>query len=198
MGGERSLLGNPSQCTQAACELAEKVCEEFKASDAQVASVLDVNPNTVSRWKSDKPEFADALARGRAKQNKRVERALYERAIGYKHPAKKIMQYMGDIIEAEYEEHYPPDVNAIQFWLKNKDPEHWKDVSHQEISSDSIPFPIINITLKGETTSNLTSLPLSTTPALPPTTKPLTIETTTEGEIVADAVIHKSVKSTDK
>lgn len=61
-------------------------------------------------------------------------------------------------------------MNAIQFWLKNKDPEHWKDVSRTEITDgEGAPVPLINITLK-----------------LPPTeTKPEPV--TIEGEVVADA-----------
>jgi len=149
MAGERDLRGSTGLYTPEAAKVAEVVCEEFKASNAQIAKVLDVSPTTVAEWERKKPDFALALSRGREKQNRRVEKALYERAIGYRHPAKKIMQWQGETIEVEYVEHYPPDVNAIQFWLKNRDPQNWQDVTKSEISGpNGVPFPIINITLK--------------------------------------------------
>ena len=38
----------------------------------------------------------------------------------------------GEIIEAPYVEHVPPDVTACIFWLKNRDPAHWRDVQQME------------------------------------------------------------------
>jgi hypothetical protein len=31
-----------------------------------------------------------------------------------------------------YVEHVPPDVTACIFWLKNRDPEHWRDSQRLE------------------------------------------------------------------
>lgn len=142
-------MGAPTICTPEVIKQAEVLCEEFKATDLQLAKALDVAPQTIDNWKENKPAFREATIRGREKQTKRVVKALYERAVGYKHPAKKIMQWQGEPVVVEYEEQYPPDVQAIQFWLKNCDPENWKDVSRSEITgADGMPFPIINITLK--------------------------------------------------
>ena len=33
-------------------------------------------------------------------------------------------------VYAPYVEHVPPDVTACIFWLKNRDPEHWRDVQN--------------------------------------------------------------------
>jgi hypothetical protein len=33
-------------------------------------------------------------------------------------------------VYAPYIEHVPPDVTACIFWLKNRDPEHWRDVQN--------------------------------------------------------------------
>jgi hypothetical protein len=58
----------------------------------------------------------------------RVERSLYQRAVGYHHDAVKIFcKKDGEIIEAPYVEHVPPDVTAQIFWLKNRDPAHCRD-----------------------------------------------------------------------
>jgi hypothetical protein len=35
-------------------------------------------------------------------------------------------------VYAEYVEHVPPDVTACIFWLKNRDPQHWRDSQQLE------------------------------------------------------------------
>jgi hypothetical protein len=62
----------------------------------------------------------------------RVERSLYERAVGYNYEATKIFMPAGreKPVYAPYIEHVPPDVTACIFWLKNRDPENWRDVQN--------------------------------------------------------------------
>jgi len=59
----------------------------------------------------------------------RVERSLYERANGYNYEAVKIFMLAGakQPVVVHYVERMPPDVTAGIFWLKNRDPEHWRD-----------------------------------------------------------------------
>jgi hypothetical protein len=63
-----------------------------------------------------------------------VERSLYERANGYNYPAVKVFMPAGATqpVIVHYEEHCPPDVGAAFIWLKNRDPEHWRDV-HEHV-----------------------------------------------------------------
>jgi hypothetical protein len=35
-------------------------------------------------------------------------------------------------VYAKYIEHIPPDVTACIFWLKNRDPQHWRDSQQHE------------------------------------------------------------------
>ena len=35
-------------------------------------------------------------------------------------------------VYAKYIEHIPPDVTACIFWLKNRDPQHWRDSQQLE------------------------------------------------------------------
>jgi hypothetical protein len=62
----------------------------------------------------------------------RTERSLYERANGYNYEAVKIFMPAGSKQPAvvHYVEQMPPDVTAGIFWLKNRDPEHWRDVQN--------------------------------------------------------------------
>ena len=64
----------------------------------------------------------------------RVERSLYERANGYSYDAVKIFMPAGakEPVIVHYTEHCPPDVGAAFIWLKNRDPERWRDVQNVE------------------------------------------------------------------
>ena len=63
---------------------------------------------------------------GRDVADATVADRLYARAIGYSHDAVKIFNNKGEIVREEYVEHYPPDVQAAIFWLRNRRPE-WRD-----------------------------------------------------------------------
>ena len=64
----------------------------------------------------------------------RVERSLYERANGYSYDAVKIFMPAGakEPVIVHYTEHCPPDVGAAFIWLKNRDPDRWRDVQNVE------------------------------------------------------------------
>ena len=63
----------------------------------------------------------------------RVERSLYARATGYSYDAVKIFHTKdGKVIKVPYTEHVPPDVTAQIYWLKNRRPDHWRDVQNIE------------------------------------------------------------------
>jgi hypothetical protein len=49
-------------------------------------------------------------------------------------PAVKVFMPAGALqpIVVHYEEHCPPDVGAAFIWLKNRDPERWRDVQNVE------------------------------------------------------------------
>lgn len=102
-----------------------------------LAELFEVNPDTITEWQAAHPEFSVAIKLGREDATDRVERALYERAVGYKHPTVKPMvvsggQGMGSSIEmVNLTEQYPPDTAAAALWLKNRRAKEWRD--RQEI-----------------------------------------------------------------
>jgi hypothetical protein len=78
---------------------------------------------------SSNPAFAEALKLGKQNADGRVERSLYQRAIGYSFDAVKIFLPYGSttLVYAPYIEHVPPDTTACIFWLKNRNPAQWRD-----------------------------------------------------------------------
>jgi hypothetical protein len=69
------------------------------------------------------------FVRGAKIRQRRPFGSLYERANGYTYDAVKIFMPAGakKPVYAPYREHVPPDTTAAIFWLKNRDPAHWRD-----------------------------------------------------------------------
>lgn len=102
--------------------MAKAGCTEW-----DIAEGLGIDTSTLWVWKSKYPRFSNALELGKKQSTKRVERALYHRAVGYTHKAEKVFNDKGSVLRAEITEHLPPDTNAAIFWLKNRKPEAWQD-----------------------------------------------------------------------
>jgi hypothetical protein len=95
------------------------------ATDAEMANFFGVSHKTLTRWKISKPEFCLALKAGKDAADARVERRLYERALGYSVEVEKVFCWGGKVIRVKTVEHHPPDTTACIFWLKNRQPEKW-------------------------------------------------------------------------
>lgn len=99
-----------------------------------VLQAFNIGYDDLKRWENEHQEVRDALKASKTQANARVAGALLKRALGYKYTETKIkvVKGEGDSGEKKYKEitekELPPDVTACIFWLKNQDPEHWKDV----------------------------------------------------------------------
>lgn len=125
---ETNKGGRPSDYREEFAVQAEKLCL-LGATDMEIADFFEVTDRTIYRWKHAHPEFCQALKAGKEKADERVERSLYQRAIGYTHEAVKIfMPANADApVYAPYREQFPPDTTAGIFWLKNRRPDSWRD-----------------------------------------------------------------------
>jgi len=94
--------------------LIAKACARFGAIEDEIANELNIGPATLDRWKQKYPEFRCALKAGKEASDDRVERSLYQLAIGWNGQ--------------------PPNTTAAIFWLKNRRPDRWRDV--QQVQSD--------------------------------------------------------------
>jgi hypothetical protein len=119
--------GRPSKYEQRFAQQASKLCE-LGATDEDLADFFGVSIRTVLRWKTEHAEFCQALKSSKEAADQRVERSLYQRAVGYTSDAVKIFQKKdGTPLVVEYREHVAPDTTAAIFWLKNRKPAEWRD-----------------------------------------------------------------------
>lgn len=120
IGGEVAMPGGrPTKYEPKFADEAKKLCE-LGARDVDIAEFFDVCVRTIYRWQSEHPEFCHALKIAKEEADNRVERALYQRALGY------------TIKEGDNEKHVPPDTTAAIFWLKNRKKDEWRDVRHND------------------------------------------------------------------
>lgn len=130
--GEGSLVevygtsrGN-SKYHPAFADLAYKHCL-LGATPKHVADLLQVDEVTIYRWMESHPSFGAAMEQGRGDADANVARSLYKKATGYTHQAVKVFQYQGEPVVVPYTEVVAPDTDAAKFWLKNRQPDLWKD-----------------------------------------------------------------------
>ena len=123
---EKNKGGRPSKYKPEFVAQAEKLTK-IGAIDTEVADFFGIVVSTLFEWKEKYPKFSEALKRGKEIADTSVKQALYHRAIGHSHPDVHISNYQGEITQTDITKHYPPDPTSCIFWLKNRDPENWRD-----------------------------------------------------------------------
>jgi hypothetical protein len=69
--------------------------------DSEIAVILGISERTLNYWKKN-PEFLQSLKRGKLKADFQIAKSLYEKAKN-------------------------GDTTAMIFWLKNRQPDRWRD-----------------------------------------------------------------------
>lgn len=111
------------------------------ARDADIADFFNIDESTLNEWKKRHPDFYESLKRGKLVADAEVAEKLYRRALGYSHEAVKIFIHEGQPITVPYTQHYPPDTTACIFWLKNRQPNKWRDKVEVEAEIDIRKIP---------------------------------------------------------
>lgn len=124
--GNKGGKGNPFKYKPEYANIAKKLYE-MGATDYEVAEAFDVSTTTVKRWLIEHVEFALSSKASSETCTDRVEKSLFNRAVGYTFESEKVFNYQGEIVRAKTLEHVPPDMSAAQFWLKNRRKDNWRD-----------------------------------------------------------------------
>jgi hypothetical protein len=129
--------GRPSSYAPSFAGIAERLCRNG-ATDTEVAEILGISWRTLYRWRNEHEGFAVALRAGKELADDRVERALYQRALGYTARAEKVVTRRGhaDPVVVSHEVHIPADVRAAIHWLAIRRPTLWARASAEEPKVD--------------------------------------------------------------
>lgn len=109
-------------------------------TEAQAAKKLGIAKSTFEKYKTQYTDFLDSVKKGKAPVDFEVENALLKRALGYtveeKHTVTRVLP-SGEATLAEVKKmvkHIAPDPVAAIFWLKNRNPERWRDIKAVEVT----------------------------------------------------------------
>lgn len=134
------------------------LCAKRGMTTEDLAEVFKVGVSSVNRWIEEQNEFRDAVKEGRRLfDSGHVESACLKRAMGYEFEevseefieidGRRYIQKSDGIGKDRSHElvlgvkrkittkQIAPDVLAIMFWLQNRQPEDWKNVSKTEIQA---------------------------------------------------------------
>ena len=121
--------------------------------EKDIARRLGCSYSTLREWKKISSALSLALKKNREYADYAVESALYKKACGHKESVikpmkikkteydpetgKRIADYE-EIVYVKEEVYIPPDTLADIFWLKNREPDKWRDKveQQQDISLD--------------------------------------------------------------
>lgn len=99
----------------------------------EMAHEMGISVSTFYNWQNAYPEFLDAVKIGKGPADARIEKALYQKALGYSTTErKKVFGLDGNgkpyvLRIEETEKTIVPDFMSIICWLKNRCPDKWRD-----------------------------------------------------------------------
>jgi hypothetical protein len=115
-------------------------------TDEQMAGIFEIDVATFYRWKNKHSEFCEAIKSGKEDADVKIAASLFKRASGHKEkriiPIKLRTTVNGEgstekVEMVEVEDYYPPEVAAQIFWLKNRNPQMWRDKKEIELNDAS-------------------------------------------------------------
>ena len=109
----KSKTGRPSKYDPSKLEEIEKLAG-IGLPDKDIAFLLGIDVSTFYAWKKERPEFSEAIKRGKTTGKMTIVNSLYRKAI-------------------------EGNLTAIIFWLVNRYPEEWRNIQKMEHTISAIP-----------------------------------------------------------
>ena len=136
-------------------------------TDKSLAKLFNTSESIINAWKVKHPEFQESLNKAKNPMDGEVEASLYQKALGYTTTeVKTTYNAEGEVIKSEeITKNTAPDTTSCIFWLKNRQPDNWKDVS-QRVDTVVVEESEIN---KLELARRLASILLSASQEAAPT-----------------------------
>ena len=111
------MAGRPTKYKDEYAEQAYKLAL-LGATDKQMCEYFEVDERSFNNWKLKHFEFFQSLKKGKEIADFEVVKSLYKKACG--------------------DDKTPPDTIACIFWLKNRQPDKWRDKQDMNIDAKGI------------------------------------------------------------
>lgn len=130
--------GRPTDYREEYAEQARKLCL-LGATDKELADFFEVVESTIYAWKLAYPEFSESIKKAKLMADANIASRLYDRAYGcVVNVQQAIKLTTKEVKDGKLEQHeeveivdllqeIPPDTTAAIFWLKNRQPQNWRD-----------------------------------------------------------------------
>lgn len=99
----------------------------------EVAEEIGVHRDTIYEWSNKHEEFSDAINEGRSQADSMVSDSLFRKALGGTYTETRMIGTPtgnGGVAPSKVEKvtrEVAPDTAAAIFWLKNRQPDKWRD-----------------------------------------------------------------------
>lgn len=132
-------MARPSKWDKSMVAIAQVACR-LGGTDKDVAEAMGVCERTLNNWKCKYPELAEVMTIGKDVADDRVERSLFQMAIGYEQEEVKIFMPAGatEPVYAPYTAKVAPSPTAAIFWLKNRRKDEWRDKREDDTPKDDM------------------------------------------------------------
>jgi len=123
---------------------------KYGLTEKQIADSLGINIDTITNWKKANPEFFVTLKRIKEESDETIKKSLYNRALGYSYDEvikeTKYNKETGEdelVVTKVITKHVVPDTTAQIFWLKNRQPQQWRDKQEVDLTVKELPKIVI-------------------------------------------------------
>jgi hypothetical protein len=149
MTKKKNKGGQPTSYKEEYDRLAYVACSEGGFTDLKLAKLFSVCKATITNWKREHPKFLASIIKGKDEFNSAMaEDSLLKRVKGfsYNEATKKripIRDEDGEITGYQMEtvksvrKYVPPDQRSVEFFLKNRNPERWRNELDVNIKDES-------------------------------------------------------------
>lgn len=141
MAEEKNKGGRPTKYEEKYNEQAYDLCTEGGFTDKKLAKFFKIAESTINLWKQEYPEFSESIKKGKENfDTDKVETSLLKQALGYKVKEKTVEDIVVDgliIKGAKKTKIVTKHVvvpTSTYFWLKNRNPQRWRDIKAMEIT----------------------------------------------------------------
>ncbi|MPR13321.1 terminase [Microvirga tunisiensis] len=119
-------------------------------TDEEMAGAFRICTQTFYTWQDEHPAFLEALQLGKEPADGNMVMSFYKRGTGFWTESEKIFYDKDEInreervVRVPTRVYHPPDAGAALSWLKNRQPDRWRD--RKEITHD--PGPVTQAALE--------------------------------------------------
>lgn len=139
--------GRPSKTALIDKEMVKKlILKGF--TDKEISNFFSITEQTFNNWKKNDPKFFESLKDWKVEADQVVEKSLYQRAKGFEYSevCTENMVIDGKEVKGAFKKktttkQVPPDPTSCIFWLKNRQPEQWREkVEHEHTGSLTVKY----------------------------------------------------------